>query len=191
MPLMDFNQQATWDTLYAAYVGPAGDQLVHYTRSVAGVHYGAAYTECRKKLPLNPAWKILIVGAGFGWGAEDFKNAGYTVTCTDTSAWIQTNLSSNATLPILNEDILTAAGRTAIGKQDYIFTEDVLPSLSDSEVATFIAACRLVTSHVAHLVTPLVTDGGQHPALNWKTLQQWKTAVTPDFVVDRTTATYL
>lgn len=181
MALMDFDLQETWEALYAAQIG---DQTVHYTRAAKGAYYGHDHFNLA-----TTSWiwlrglRIVVVGAGFGWGAEDWAAAGMgPIICTDTSAWIQANKGAEATLPILSADVLTPEGRAEIGLADVVITEDVLPCLSDADALALAEACRLVAPVVVHWVTAFEAAGGP---LNWKSLEGWKALVGPDLVARR------
>lgn len=160
--------------------------------------------------------RIALVGSGFGWVAEEFIAQGYgpladgtangKVCSVDTSTWIQANTNGNATVPIINADVNGSTGRRTIKQQfgsntaviDWAISEDVLPILTgtgpapggNNEIVPFAQALRALSTNVAHWIScPATTN--RDARLNWKTLAEWKAWVTPDFVIQRGTATVL
>lgn len=153
--------------------------------------------------------RIALVGAQFGWVGERLIQRGYgpiadgtangRVACIDTSAWIQANLSGNATVTIQNNDINNNTGRRAVKQSfgsanvtiDWCITHmltylvGVGPAPGgNNEIQPFCDSCRQLATRVAHWVTPLMSGPPQQDErLNWKTLEQWKSWVTPDYVV--------
>lgn len=103
-----------------------------------------------------------------------------------------------ADVPIINEDILTSTGRTAIraavgGNPQIVVTEDILPGLTDTEAQDMAAACQTFGGQqtVAHLVTTLQPDAVQDTDYNWKTLADWKLLIPSDIFVDAVTGEVL
>lgn len=204
MPLVDSNQAALWDggatSLYRQYradgSGPFG-----YERSCKDRILGNDHWLLKQALDLQPGQSIGLIGAGFGWVAEDWFASGLSpIVAVDTSAWIQANKTQHATVTILNEDggsnpsrgrIRQALGLTGNNRATWCISEDVLPILSDAEAAQLASNMRLVGANVAHWVSVLAPGGDQDARLNWKTLEQWKALVTPDLVVQRGTARVL
>ncbi len=201
MPLVDSNLAATWDSLYRCQIG---DQTVHYSRAAKEQYYGNDVDTLIAALEskgLVQGQRIALVGCGFGWMAERFNELGYgpiangtsagRIVSVDTSTWIQANKAANAVVPILNSDINGATGRralkAALGSNnqiiDWSISEDVLPVLTDLECAPFASALRQLSTNVAHWVS--VGTVSVDPRLNWKTLEQWKALMSPDFVVQR------
>jgi len=190
MPLVDTNIQATWDFLYENQV--EGETL-HFTRRAKRSIYGDDIKRLADALGLTPTRNIVVVGGGFGWGAEDLMDYGVkNVVVTDTSAWIQQNKKFEATLPILNEDSRTEASRArvlaALGTTpDFVISEDVLPILTDDECRVFCTAMRQLGGQVVHWAM----CGTGYAQLNWKTAEEWKALVAPDLVVARGTGAVL
>lgn len=207
MPLVDSNLAATWASLYREYnpagvemvggvpVVPGADAPIGYSRAVKDRIIGNDHWALARALNLQPGQRIALIGAGFGWVAEDWAAAGLgPIVAVDTSTWIHANKAANATVTILNADTATNSGRNAVrqalglsGNQraDWAITEDVLPVLSDAECLQVGAALRNMATNVAHWVSVLVPGGGQDARLNWKTLASWKVLMTPDKVVKR------
>lgn len=195
MPMMDSDQQSTWDYLYRCQVN---GQTVHYVREAKEQYLGQDHWKLRDALGLQPGQKICLVGGGYGWVAEDWGAAGLSVTVCDTSAYIQANKTSQSTVQVLNEsglsvqsrrNLLTVAGLPQNGKFDWIITEDVLPMLTDNECLPLGSECRKFGLNVAHWVS--VKEAGNFAPLNWKTLAEWKALMTPDKVVKRGTSEVL
>jgi hypothetical protein len=82
--------------------------------------------------------------------------------------------------------VLAAAGIPNNGRFAWAVTEDVLPVLNDNECVQLSSGLRNFADNVGHWVTV-----GAVAPMNAKTLQQWKTLVNPDKVVQRGTATVL
>jgi hypothetical protein len=152
----------------------------------------------KEALNLQPGQSIGIIGAGFGWVAEDWFAAGLSpIVAVDTSAWIHSNKAQHATVTILNEDgstnasrgrIRQALGLTGGNRATWCISEDILPTFADDEALTLAQRMRLVGTTCAHWVScSAVVTAAQDQRLNWKTLEQWKALVTPDLVVERGT----
>jgi hypothetical protein len=124
-----------------------------------------------------------LVGAAFGWVAEDFIATGYDAVAVDCSAWIHANKATEALIPILNVNILDAGAGTIIGPADWVVSEDVLPVLSNEELSGFLTATRSLAPRVAHWVSfahPSTDEG-----LNRKDGAGWAAVVAPDILVRR------
>jgi hypothetical protein len=92
-------------------------------------------------------------------------------------------------IPVLNEDVLTSAGRNALrsalgGQPQIVVSEDVMSSLSDAEAIAFDAACNSFGGQqtTVHGVTTLqeIQDEGY----NWKSLADWKALVPGAIWID-------
>lgn len=166
-----------------------------------------------------PGQRIALVGAQFGWVGERLIEKGYgpaadgtsagRVACIETSTYFQDAVrkAANATLTIRSDDINGATGRRAVkvffGSQNQTIDWCVTHLLTllvgvgpvpagNNEVVPFCQSCRALATNVAHWVTPLLGGPpGQDARLNWKTLDQWKSWVTPDYVVHEGAATIL
>lgn len=228
MPLVDSNQASLWDggasSLYRAWDGRNG--RLGYQRSEARRYIGNDADNlivALESVGLTVGQRIALIGAGFGWVAEAFIAQGYgpmadgtangKVCAIDTSTWIQSNKSGNATVNIVNADVNASTGRRAIRQQfgsnnaviDWAISEDVLPILTGTgptpggtnEIVPFAQTLRSLATNVAHWITvgtrrfddPQTWAGDAR--LNWKTLGEWKAWTTPDFVIQRGTATVL
>lgn len=208
MPLVDFHQQATWDSLYTS--GATG---LHYDRRAKQDYIG----DDAKKLIAALASKgmvkgqrIILVGAGFGWVAEEFIAEGFgppastlsggLLCATDTSLFIAGGATTQAIVPIVNADVLLSTGRSTIKSvlglhgqsvADWCITEDMLPGFSDADCRSISAACRLIATNVAHWHMMLSVPGAQDQRLNWKSISDWKALATPDIIVSRQTGAVL
>jgi hypothetical protein len=151
--------------------------------------FGDDHIVLAKALDIQPGERIALIGAGFGWVAEDWINMGLgPIVNTDISRWIQQNLNENAVLPILNEDSLTEQSRANVlnaigGHIDWVITEDCLPILSDEECIALVNALHLYGGKVAHWVS--CSTPSSFGGLNWKTDAEWKQMVGPDLVIRR------
>lgn len=188
MPLVDSSQKAVWDSLYSLNGG------LHYERAAKDRILGNDHWRLKEALNLQPGQKIALIGAGFGWIAEDWIAAGLSVVATDTSSWIQANKGANATVTILNEggltntsrkNILSALGLNQNSKFDVVITEDVLPILSDAECQTLGSALRQFAVKLVHWLSILQPGAEQDARLNWKTLEDWKALMGSDTAVQR------
>jgi len=165
---------------------------------------------------LVPGQRIGLIGAGFGWEAERMVELGYgpmadgtingKLCNVDTSTWIQANKNLHATTTVIDADVNAATGRRTIRQQfgsnnaevHWAISLDILPILigpgpspsGNNEIVPFCQSLRALASvGVAHWVSVGTASGD--PRLNWKTLEEWKAWVTPDFVIQRGTATVL
>lgn len=220
MPLVDSNDPELWNggpnSLYRAF--PNGVQL-GFVRAAAFCYLGNdvdALVAALVSKGLQVGQRIALIGAGYGWVAEALIAKGYgpaadgtangKVCAVDTSTFIQANKNGNANLPIINADVNAATGRRTIRQQfgsntaevHWIISEDVLPILTgvgstpggNNEVVPFCQNLRTLASiGVAHWVSTITASSD--PRLNWKTLQEWKAWVTPDFVIERSTGLVL
>jgi hypothetical protein len=152
-----------------------------------------------------------FIARGYGPAADGTANG--KVAVVDTSTWIQNNKNANAQLTITNADVNASTGRRAIrnlfgsnnATVDWAISEDVLPCLigtgptpgGNNEIVPFCQNLRSLANNVAHWVSvgvPVFNDPSTwagDPRYNWKTLQQWKDWTSPDWVVQRGTATVL
>lgn len=139
--------------------------------------------------------KVLVVGCGWGFLVDELLARGYDAWGLDGSAYAVAKaaevLPAASAGRVLLADAMNrsqvAAVRAAAGlsgnqRFKLVVTEDVLPVLTDAEVAIAVAECRRVASNVLHIVTPLQPDTEQVAGLNWKTGAQWKTLAAPDAV---------
>lgn len=195
MPLVDTDLEQTWNELYTGGFIRANKEAILGSRGLPpgqGDHWRLA-----KALNLQPGQSIVIMGAGFGWVAEDWVAGGLgQISCVDNSAYIHSNKNEHAVVPLHNENGQTQASRARIRqtlnlqgqvRADWCISEDVLPVLSDAEASQFIASMRLIGATAAHWVSISVNPANSDPRLNWKTLEQWKAIVAPDLVVERGT----
>jgi hypothetical protein len=93
--VVDWNTRASWDASYDIGGEPWGHPN---TRPEVRLHYNrftmekAIKKRCDRMLERVPrfaqARDILIVGGGFGWAAEHFRDLGRNVVVTDISVWI-------------------------------------------------------------------------------------------------------
>lgn len=184
MPLVDLNHQSGWDRLYEAQVG---DTVYHFERPAKDIILGRDHFSLRDALGLRPHHRIALIGAGFGWVAEDWINDGFPhVVAVDISEWVHANKDKHAAVPILDADCRTQKGRDVItaalgGSVDWAISEDVLPILTNTECRDLIQGMRILAPEVAHWITPCRPESG----LNSHTLKGWKHMVKPDLVVQR------
>lgn len=191
MPLVDFNNPSVWDELYAA---SEGGMVLHFERRAKSLILGEDHQTLRTALGLRGGEAVALIGAGFGWVAEDWKAAGLgPVLAVDTSKYLHSNLPGNAIVPILDADVSTPIGRQDIryalgGVVDWVISEDVMPCFTDEEAVALAEGMRKLAPNVVHWVS---IKGGSRSALNWKTAIEWKQLLTPDKVVARGYSTVL
>ena len=197
MPLVDFNDPALWDggptSLYRDGFGRG------YVREAKETYIGDDAQRLREALDIKPGQSIILVGAAFGWMAEDWEDAGLgPIVALDTSRWILDRLE-HAARPIINEDIGNHAAVTkALGKTraTWCISEDLIAALSDDEAVALAKRMRPMAEHVVHWTScgirrgpnPMEGVEGEwagDPRLNWKTLEDWKELLAPDTVVAR------
>lgn len=189
MPLLDFNKKETWDSLYRVNVN---GKICHYEKegfqNIIG-EGGKMLAQALEPVGLQKGHRIAFIGSGFAWIAEQFIQCGYNdVLNFDISKWIHANKQDNAVLPIIDADITTPDGMAiaqSYGPIDWIISEDVLPILNDTECQTLCTAMRQITNNVVHWLTPKMKDTEQVALCNWKFLPDWKSFVTPDYIVQR------
>jgi len=219
MPLVDSNSASLWDgSSTSLYRYQQGELVFGYTRPAMSQYIGndaKTLIAALESVGLQKGQRIVLVGAGFGWVAEEFIAQGYgpaadgttngKVCAVDTSTWIQNNRGANAQVSILNADVNASTGKRTIRQQfgsntallDWVISEDVLPILtgidpgSNNEIIPFCQNLRTLAPNVAHWVSVLIPGSDQDQRLNWKTLADWKSWVTPDFVIQRGTSAVL
>jgi len=115
--------------------------------------------------------RVLIVGAGFGWGVKALRNRiGCSAIGTDTSVYIQAEKDSDDSVEIgaaarakelvLNEDMSTQESRQAIGAAlggapTWICTEDmVTDGMTDAEILTMVTLFDQSTAKKFWIYTP-------------------------------------
>lgn len=208
MPLVDSNDVAMWDggptSLYRAL---HNGQRVGFTRETMWNFYGDpnepgnSPDRLRMALNLQPGQSIILVGAGFGWMAEKWQEAGLgPIVAIDSSTWIQANKAQHARVQVHNEDASDNLSRGRIkqllGLQGneraaFAISEDIVAGLSDQEAQVLAVRLRLLGTTTVHWITtgrrrfddPNTWAGDQR--LNWKTLEDWKVLLAPDLVVGR------
>jgi 2-polyprenyl-3-methyl-5-hydroxy-6-metoxy-1,4-benzoquinol methylase len=186
VPLVDSNLETTWSSLYSCLVDGV---VVGYVRSAKTQYYGNDHLILKNALDLQPTQRIALIGAGFGWSAEDWIAQGLNVTATDISTWIHENKHIHAKIQILNEDSLSEKSRENIenfagGKIDIAITEDVMPNLSDDECLELAKNLRFLAPKVVHWVS-CITPSSEGSPLNMKSIEDWKALLSPDLVIRR------
>lgn len=89
------------------------------------------------------------------------------------SAWAN-NVTAGDVLSSADMETFRRLGNTGKRGYDVIFTEDLLPALSnDAEVATALANLRAVGTTLVHLISPRVTHAEQVADMLWHTMDQW------------------
>lgn len=187
MPALDFAEEAVWNSLYSCEIG---GRICHFERAAKDAYFGRDHYALRDALGVRSGQSVVLIGAAFGWVAEDWIDAGCNVTAVDTSPWIHARKTIEARIPILNADCTTAVGRAAIvaaagATIDWIISEDVMPVLSDAACIQLATSMRLLSINVAHWVSCVTASTDRE--LNRKTLAQWKALVPLDRVVRRGT----
>lgn len=166
MPLVDFDDPATWGWLYGYPFDIKHDHLL----------YGEDTDRLIKALALPKGTRVAVIGAGLGFGVKKMIEAGLDAVGFDTSAYLARKPSH---VPIDKRNVLT----DDIGRFDVVVTEDLLAALSDDEALALSRACRRCAPKVAHWVSVGTARGDTR--LNWKTLAEWERLVAPDIVIQR------
>lgn len=211
MPLVDLSDQTLYDGGAASLYTGGLSGLNRSQCLEAWNSDGNKLIDALETKGMTPGQRIVLVGAMFGWTGELLISRGYgpaadgtlagRVACLETSTYFQDPVrkAANATLTLRSDDINGNTGRRALktffGNQnitiDWCITH-ILTSLvgtgptpgGANEIEPFCSACRQLSDNVAHWVTPLMQGPpSQDARLNWKTMDQWKAWVTPDFVV--------
>lgn len=186
MLLLDPNQASFWEKLYECMI----DGVVHhFDRAAKQAIMGDDGEKLREALKIQSGQNVVLIGAAFGWIAEDWIKLGVNVVAVDTSSWIHANLEGNAIIPIINADCRTEPGRevilSALGTTpDYVISEDVLPVLTDDDCNTLALGMRAMGGIIAHMIS---TGTSGNVDLNWKTQEQWKQAFAGDLIIQRGT----
>ena len=145
-----------------------------------------------RDLPIYPAERGLVVGAGFGGLIEEAHDAGFPLWWgIDSSPYIEANRGTEVRgdVVMVADDIrgggrVRSALRSATGDDEFawIVTEDVVPCYPDSELSTLVPLVETLlepgapTTNVVHITTLLKPNGVQDPRMNWKSLADWKSA---------------
>ena len=205
MPLVDSNDPAVWDSLYDGWTAD-GRTRAHYDRIVKDRILGADHWRLRDALALQPGQRIALIGAGFGWVAEDWAASGLgPIVAVDTSTYIQSRKVTEAAVTVYAEDVTTTQGRRALKQAlggtgvtvDWAITEDVLPVLSDAECVqldTFLRNWAVDVAHWISVGTRRFDDANAWAGdarLNWKDLAGWKALVPLSRCVRRGSAEVL
>lgn len=153
-----------------------------------------------------PTTSILVVGCGFGWSVEYLQSVGYASSWgLEPSLYIQSDkdkidsadglLRSKDPGRVRDEDVSRPANRGQLlrntvgpgNRFDVIVSERVLTSLTDAEAVSFrndLDEMRADPSGViVHIEASGVPGPGRDPAMNWKTLADWKTLLPLDTMV--------
>jgi len=171
MPLLDFSNSDEYERLYTG----------GFVRERKADILGNDHWALAEALDLQPGTSITLLGAGFGWIAEDWIEKGLgPIECVDNGQWIQENKHLHATLPILPDPVQ---------QSDLYITEDVLTCYGDDEVLAILASLRPVCPRLVHWVSTVTPSS--MPGLNWKTIEEWKVLVAPDQVAQRGTGVLL
>ena len=142
--------------------------------------------------------KVLVVGCGWGFLVDELLTRGYDAWGLDGSSYAIAKaaevLPAASAQRVLLADttnrqqvVAVRAAAGVVGNQRFklIVTEDVLPVLSDAEVAVAVAECRRVATNVLHIVTPGdPTDPSKLAGLNWKSIETWASLVAPDTLLN-------
>lgn len=146
---------------------------------------------------VSPSASVLIAGCGYGYLVDELRKIGVRAWGCDLSPWAVGQASqvipATATFVLLGDvtdtnslnTVRAAAGLP--GNQDFalVVTEDVLPMLTDAEIAAALEAVRTVGSAVLHIVTPGdPTDTTRASGVTWKPIAAWRALCAPDPVMD-------
>lgn len=144
--------------------------------------------------------KILIAGCGYGYLVKHLLSLGADAWGVDASPWAISQGTTVAPNRILQADVTqraqldaarTAAGLKSTQKFTAVITEELLPSLTDAEVAVALTELRRVGTVLFHIVTAVELQADRMPEFNWKTLAEWKTVVGTELVMGVESGTIL
>lgn len=197
--------QAMWEALYQHKVGREdhakfGQVIKGLTREFAvlmqnphsdGLDFYALRRDALiAALGLVPTDRIVVVGCGFGFLIEVFHDAGFpAVWGVESSPWIIAGRATETRPDVLyvEDDVRASKVGGALkkiagaGGFDYVITEDVISSYTQSETADVFTACEGLlapgrpASSAVHLVTTTADDGSTgDSAFTWLDLTQWK-----------------
>lgn len=183
MPIADYNEEYTFNQPANYGVYPGG-----YTSANQFLIWGHDHYFARDAFGIKPGESILLVGAGFGWVAQDWLREGLGPICAvDTSRWIQSMKFIEATVPIHPYNVNDASDRKLIMQTigcdiDWCITEDMMSCLSDEECVILCKNLRQLGRRVAHIISPTTSRLPNH---NYKTGTQWKKFLEPDLIFAR------
>lgn len=136
--------------------------------------------------------KIAVAGAAYGYLVEELTARGFDAWGFDASAYaigkMQTSVNLTTRGRVLQKDLLVssqvtdvrrAAGLTGQNRFHLGITEDVLPVMSDAEIAQAIGVARSASLALLHIVTAHQDTSVHIAPLNWKTLDGWVQSLTP------------
>lgn len=156
-----------------------------YTRANKFLIWDHDHYFARDAFGIKPREGILLVGAGFGWVAEDWIREGLGPICAvDTSQWIQSRKIIESQIPIYPYDVNDVSDQILIKQTigcdiEWCITEDMISCLSDEECVILCKNLRQLGRRVAHIISPTTDRLPQH---NYKTKEEWKTFLYPDAV---------
>jgi hypothetical protein len=189
MTHFNYDTQETWDALYNPPFVRENRELI-FGEGMRDTHILRIELE---KLGMKNTDSILFVGGAYGWTAEAWMQHGYNqVAVCDISSYIQSNKSNNAVLDILNESSMTEISRTnvksylGVSTIEWIITEDIIVGLTDSDVSMLSTELRKYGGTVVHWTTGLAPNNPY--GLNLKAIENWKTLLAPDLIVERGTS---
>lgn len=184
---MNYNLESTFNHPKNYGMLPGG-----YCRAnKSAIWYNDQY-RIRSELGIQPNESILLVGAGFGWLAEDWIADGYGPICAvDTSNWIQSRKSQESNIEIYSLNVTNLADQNTIknllgitpgNKITWCITEDILVCNTDDDCLQISESLRNIGNNVVHISSsPSVTL----PDHNWKTITEWENFLYPDKIVRR------
>lgn len=205
MPLLDYNDPAIWAETYDVNRDDGQPGRVGYV--LAGKRHLISRDiapEIIAELGLNDTHRILILGAGFGWLANDIAiMSGAVVAAVDTSTYIQDNKVANAEgVEILNADVSAGSGRAQVrqalgitgnNKATHAITENVITVLDDAENTQLSSFLHNMADIVVHWTAERYDDklakGFQDPRYNWKHFPDWKLLLPNDLFISARTNT--
>lgn len=157
--------------------------------------------EIRTRFPAST--KVLVAGCGWGFLLDEAAALGVEAWGMDASSYAISKAQEVLAEPVRSRVVLgdvtneaqvnnmrNLAGMRGQQKFDLCITEDLLPVLTDAEVATALPLLRNVSSFMLHIITCSKADDGptqRHPELNWKLQSEWKALVSPDLTFDAET----
>lgn len=204
MPRLDYSDPAVWASTYK--LKKASDPEVWATGYERDCSMFPAAVEAAAQiitvLGINASHRIGIIGAGYGWIANQIaQQSGCVVAAVDTSGVIQSGKAVNADIEILNIDVSGNNGRNQVrqalglsgqNKASFVITEEVITILDDAEAQQLSTFLHNLSDNVVHWTTvrndKKLADGNQDPRFNWHSIAEWKALLPGDLFIVAGTA---
>ena len=187
MTIPNYNLESTYNDPFM--YGSCGG---YYRKNKDYIMGASKHYKLKQIINPKPGDTILLVGAGFGWIAEDWLLSGLGPICAvDTSDWIQNNKNQHAVIEIHNYDVTNKTDQLNIKnylrissdkKIKWCITEDVFSDCIDSECLLISQHLRNIGENIVHYISPPPRSSEILCDRNWKTGTQWKMLLSPDLI---------